>query len=98
MGDKNDASYLLHIKFQVKDETTMVDRMLLYYAMLWERYHEPVKQYVIFIGRRKPKMPTVLQSETLDYRFTLVDIRELNYQNLLDTATQPEEAAAVEQF
>ena len=92
MGDKNDASYLLHIEFQVKDETTMVDRMLLYYAMLWEKYHEPVKQYVIFIGRHKPKMPTVLQSETLDYRFTLVDTRELNYQNLLDTATQPEEA------
>ena len=90
--DKNDASYLLHIEFQVKDETTMVDRMLLYYAMLWEKYHEPVKQYVVFIGRRKPKMPTVLQNEVLDYRFTLVDIRELNYRSLLDTATQPEEA------
>ena len=91
-GGENDSSYLLHIEFQVKDETTMVDRMLLYYAMLWEKYHEPIKQYVVFIGRRKPKMPIVLQSETLDYRFTLVDIRELNYQSLLDTATQPEEA------
>ena len=91
-GDKRDASYLLHIEFQVKDETTMVDRMLLYYAMLWEKYHEPVKQYVVFIGRRKPKMPTALQSEMLNYRFTLVDIRELNYRNLLNTATQPEEA------
>ena len=66
--------------------------MLLYYAMLWEKYQEPIKQFVVFIGRRKPRMATVLNHALLDYRFSLVDIRELNYRDLLSGATQPEEA------
>ncbi len=37
-------------------------------------------------------MATILNQAQLDYRFSLVDIRELNYQNLLNDATQPEEA------
>ena len=70
----------------------MADRMLLYYAMLWEKYKEPVKQYVVFIGQRKPRMASALNHEKLDYHFSLVDIRELDYRNLLNGATQPEEA------
>ena len=85
-------TYLLHIEFQTKDETAMANRMLLYYAMLWEKYQEPIKQFVVFIGRRKPRMATALNHALLDYRFTLVDIRELNYRDLLSGATQPEEA------
>ncbi|MGB3585487.1 MAG: hypothetical protein WBA23_03050 [Tunicatimonas sp.] len=90
--EDNQSSYLLHIEFQVKDELTMANRMLLYYAMLWEKYREPIKQYVVFIGSSKPRMATILNQAQLDYRFSLVDIRELNYQNLLNDATQPEEA------
>lgn len=89
---KKGLSYLLHIEFQTKDEATMIDRMLLYYAMLWEKYREPIEQYVVFIGRRKPRMATLLQDEQLNYSFTLVDIRQLDYQTLLASATQPEEA------
>ncbi len=84
--------YILHIEFQSKNEKAMADRMLLYYAMLWEKYKEPVKQYVVFIGQRKPRMVSELSHEHLDYRFSLVDIRELDYRNLLNGATQPEEA------
>ena len=47
--------------------------MLLYYAMLWEKYQEPIKQFVVFIGRRKPRMATVLTHEPLDYRFSLIE-------------------------
>ena len=85
-------TYLLHIEFQTKDETAMANRMLLYYAMLWEKYQEPIKQFVVFIGRRRPRMATALNHALLDYHFSLVDIRELNYRDLLSGATQPEEA------
>ena len=87
-----DAPYLLHLEFQVKDEPNMINRMLLYYAMLREKYQERVKQYVVFMGRRSPRMSTQLTEDLIDYRFTLVDIRQLNYRPLLDEATQPEEA------
>ncbi|MGB3781103.1 MAG: hypothetical protein WA960_22250 [Tunicatimonas sp.] len=65
-NQKAAASYILHIEFQTKDETAMVDRMLLYYAMLWEKYQEPIKQFVVFIGRRKPRMATALDHELID--------------------------------
>ena len=90
--EKDGRSYILHIEFQVKDEKAMIDRMLLYYAMLHEKYQERVKQYVIFMGSRKPRMATRLNADMIDFRFTLVDIRQLDYQLLLDGATKPEEA------
>lgn len=87
-----DTRYILHLEFQTKDEPTMSSRMLFYYAMLWEKYQEPIKQFVIFIGRRKPRMGIALNHERLDYSFSLVDIRDINYHDLLNGATQPEEA------
>ena len=59
--------------------------------MLREKYQERVKQYVIFMGRRSPRMATQLTEDMINYRFTLVDIRQLDYRSLLDEATQPEE-------
>ena len=91
-GEQHGNSYILHIEFQTKDESAMVTRMLFYYALLWEKYQEPIKQFVVFIGRRKPRMFTILKHESLDYCFTLVDIQKLNYHDLLEGATQPEEA------
>jgi hypothetical protein len=92
VGTSDELTYLLHLEFQVEDKATMVDRMLLYYAMLREKYQEKVKQYVVFMGRRSPRMATQLTEDMIDYRFTLVDVRQLDYRLLLDEATQPEEA------
>ena len=86
------SSHLLHLEFQVKDDPNMLNRMLLYYAMLREKYGESIKQYIIFMGRRKPRMVTHLSEDMIDYRFSLVDIHQLDYRTLLDDATQPEEA------
>ena len=36
------SSYLLHLEFRVKDEASMLNRMLLYYAMLRENYENSV--------------------------------------------------------
>lgn len=87
----DEESYLLHIEFQTKAEKAMADRMLLYYALLWEKYREPIKQFVVFIGPSKPRMVTVLQHDKPNYCFTLVDIRQIDHRSLLDQATQPEE-------
>ena len=91
-GGQDSGSYILHIEFQTKDEKMMVDRMLFYYAMLWEKYREPIKQFVVFIGQHKPRMATELIHAALDYRFSLVNIQSVNYRDLLDGASQPEEA------
>ncbi|WKN45080.1 hypothetical protein [Tunicatimonas pelagia] len=92
ISSNSHESYILHLEFQVKDKAAMLNRMLLYYAMLKEKYGESIKQYVVFMGRRKPRMSTQLKEGMIDYRFSLVDIHQLDYRKLLDDATQPEQA------
>lgn len=63
------STYLLHIEFQVKNDKNMVNRMLLYYAMLNEKYREDIKQYVVFMGQRKPHMATQLNRSAISYHY-----------------------------
>jgi hypothetical protein len=43
---KIDDKYILQVEFQVADDPDMADRMFVYYAFLWSKYHLPIKQYV----------------------------------------------------
>lgn len=88
--DEKGNTFVLQIEFQVKDEPEMVYRMLDYYAMLERKYKLPVKQFVIFIGLDKPKMPTQLDREMLKFKFPLVVLSELDYHIFLNS-DKPEE-------
>jgi hypothetical protein len=83
--------YILHIEFQVKDETKMARRMLLYNALLHHKYNLPVKQFVLYFGeRRPPRMPTIIAYEQLIYNFTLIDIQDISHEVFLQSSI-PEE-------
>jgi hypothetical protein len=88
--DNQGNIFVLQIEFQVKDEPEMVYRMLDYYAMLERKYKLPVKQFVIFIGSDKPKMPTHLDREMLKFKFSIVVFSELDYHVFLNS-DKPEE-------
>jgi hypothetical protein len=88
--DNQGNIFVLQIEFQVKDEPEMVYRMLDYYAMLERKYKLPVKQFVIFIGSDKPKMPTHLDREMLKFKFPIVVFSELDYHVFLNS-NKPEE-------
>ena len=75
--------YVLHVEFQVQDEDKMVYRMAEYYVMLVRRYQIPVKQYVVFLGDRKPGMPERLETGPLKFNYTLVSISQANYKLFL---------------
>ncbi len=81
--DKDGNTYILQIEFQVADEKEMVYRMAEYYIMLMRKYQLPIKQFVIFLKDTKPMMPTYLQTERLQFDFTLVKIAEVNYKLFL---------------
>jgi predicted transposase/invertase (TIGR01784 family) len=81
-------AYLLHIEIQNHNDKTMALRMLRYYtdiALQWP--DESVVQYVIYIGKAPLAMPNGLQTANFDYRYHILDMREVDCQTLLQQDT-----------
>ncbi|MEM9933757.1 MAG: hypothetical protein AAF824_09095 [Bacteroidota bacterium] len=75
--------FILHLEFQTTDELQMVYRMAEYRAILQRKYRIPVRQFVIYLGRTKPKMRTDLLEKEKISGFVLVDIADIPYQELI---------------
>lgn len=82
--------FVLQIEFQLKDEPEMIYRMGEYYFMLERKYKMPVKQFVIFLGKDRPIMPTQLVREQLHFSFPLIALSELDY-HIFINSDKPEE-------
>lgn len=85
--DRHGNPFVLHLEFQVKDEKNMVLRMQTYKALLQEKYSLPVEQFVIYLGKSRPKMQRrlvdLVAGEKTDYEFSLINIQDYTYQSLL---------------
>lgn len=81
--DSEGNTYVLHVEFQVKDGKDIIYRMIEYCAMLMRKYRLSVKQYVIFLGNRQPRMPTVLDTETLTFSYHLISLYKASYKLFL---------------
>lgn len=92
---KDHQSFILHLEFQVANERDMVYRMLEYHALLLRKYKIPVRQYVIFMGEGIPNMVTHFNSQNLDYFFELKNLKDYDYENLLQSNIPEEVILAV---
>lgn len=81
--DSEGNTYVLHVEFQVKNERDIVFRMVEYCGMLMRKYRLPVKQYVIFLGDKQPRMPTSLDTERLRFSFDLIPLFNASYKLFL---------------
>lgn len=88
--DKQGQIFVLHLEFQLVDESEMVYRMADYHIMLARKYKIPVRQYVLFLGSGTPKMETQYEGELMSYRFPLIAFNDLDYHIFLKS-DQPEE-------
>lgn len=81
--DSEGNIYVLHVEFQVRDEKDIIYRMIEYYAMLMRKYRLSVKQYVIYLGNKPSRMPTVLDTEILSFRYSLIPLYNASYKLFL---------------
>lgn len=88
--DVNGKTFVLHLEFQVADDPDMIYRMGEYCVMLARAYRIPVRQYVLFMGDKLPKMHTELNLGDSIIRYNLVSFQQFNY-DLFLRSDKPEE-------
>ncbi len=88
-------NYILHFEFQTVDDAGMAERMLEYFAMLYRKYHLPVKQYVFYIGTGHSRMQTRIAEENLAFQYSLLNASEVDYRLFLQSATPEEVLLAI---
>lgn len=88
--DNQGEIFVLQIEFQVKNDDEMVHRMLDYKAMLFRKYHIPVHQYVIYLGKGKATMQAKLQTAGLMFEYNLLTLNMVDYATFLNS-DRPEE-------
>jgi len=93
--DDAGRTYVLHIEFQVANEMDMAYRMADYSVMLQWKYRLDVKQYVIFLGRGKSRMPQAIDTENFKFRYNLLALSAINYKTFLKSDKPEEKILAI---
>lgn len=82
--------YILHVEFQVGNERKMHLRMFEYYEMIYHTHELPVEQFVIYIGKEKPRFITHITHKNLQYNYHVIDLKTIDAYLFL-SANTPEE-------
>lgn len=93
--DKTGETFVLHVEFQVKDESDMVFRMAEYYIMLLRQYRLRVRQYVIYIGAGNSVMTDHIRSESMNFNYQLIVLSAVDYRLLLRSDNPEEKMLAI---
>lgn len=77
-------TFILHIEIQNNNDANMPLRMLRYYTDIAFAYPDlAIHQYLIYIGSDKLIMPTQKMDFGLEYRYSIIDMHTIDYQDLL---------------
>ncbi|MBD0255243.1 MAG: hypothetical protein ICV83_05945 [Cytophagales bacterium] len=90
-----DEEFILHLEFQTHDEEGMVYRMQEYYGLLRRKHQLPVKQFVIYLGRKTSRLKTQLPPGEVFTGFALKSLKDYSYESLLDSQVPEEIILAV---
>jgi predicted transposase YdaD len=84
--------YIFHDEVHGKDEAIILDRDLVYYALLWHNFHLPVRQVVVYIGRKKKitHIKSELKLLNLEFKIEVINMHEVPY-DLFINSSIPEE-------
>ena len=90
MKRPNGEKFILHIEFQTTSEKDMLLRMQEYHALLQRKVTLPIRHFVIYLGKKPPKMPAKLEKAMVFEGFELRNVSEFDSKALL-VSDVPEE-------
>ena len=87
--------FILHCEFQSTNDRQMLSRMMIYHAFLHYQKKMPIRQFVIYVGRDPLNMEHQLHTESLAYRYGLIDLKSFPYQAFLASGHSEEVLLAI---
>jgi len=76
---------LYHLELQTANDVTMPQRMLDYFALILNTYHQEPLQQVLYVGDKTLKMANRLTLNKLQFEYEVVDIRTIDCRPLLES-------------
>ena len=86
---------VLHIENQSRNDLAMADRMLGYYVAIHEHLGRAPIQIVLYYGEEKMRMQNRIARPELNFRYTLIDARDLDGESLIRTGNVSDNILAV---
>lgn len=76
---------LLHLELQSDNDDKMLWRELEYCGLISQRYQQVPLQIVLYIGEQSPHFKTQINTADLNYRYHLINIKDLDCTDLLQS-------------
>ena len=92
---QNEEPHIVHIEFQSKDDKNMDKRELGYFLDFYWEYNLNVVQYVIYLGKGKPTMPTEITLPNINFRYNVIVMNEIDVDLFLNSDNPHEIVLAV---
>lgn len=92
---RTEDNELHQVEFQSSNEIGFVLRMMEYYAYLVRMYRQHIVQTVLYMGREPLRMETRFDSPSMQFRFEIVNLRELDAEPLLASDDWADNALAL---
>ncbi|MSV31829.1 MAG: hypothetical protein EXQ57_04845 [Bryobacterales bacterium] len=86
---------LRHVELQATNETGFALRMLEYYAYLCRLYKQHIAQGVLYLGAEPLRLESSYHSPSIDFRFEIVNLREIDAEPLLASDDWADNALAL---
>ena len=87
---------IFHLELQSDTDETMVWRMLEYYTLIRSLYPDTVLiQQVLYVGRKRPSFTTNIAEKTLQFRYNVRDIRDIDCRQMLSSSCLEENLLAI---
>ena len=81
---------LFHLEFQANIHEKMLQRFLVYFALFYEKFGLPIKQYVIYLGTGTWTALTRLEMNNIVFEYEVININTIDYEVFIDSEN-PEE-------
>ena len=81
---------LYHLEFQSDVHLTMLQRLLVYFSLFFEKFKLPIKQYVIYLGTGNWTAETHLSMPNISFHYEVICLNTIDYE-LFVNSEQPEE-------
>jgi predicted transposase/invertase (TIGR01784 family) len=83
--DHQGKESLLHLEFQTKNNPEMLARMQEYHSLIYRRHRLPIRHIVVYLGKRKSTMKSVLEPDLIFSGFDIINISEIASNQLISS-------------